>query len=149
MTNDPSTELPPIEMLDAASRAAGMLSWEQSSRSWGLVVASVTAHARSLQKLAALKAENAQIRRERTDRQYMIDALVNMLGPKALEVWRIWQKTRVQRLHFSWGPDAAKLTGEQRAEVILEWDEASKNAVPISNIDGPLPSPPIEEGAGE
>jgi hypothetical protein len=60
-----------------------------------------------------------------TDLSYKMYALVDMLGPKAREVWRGWVKRGVTRVHFSWGPDAGTLTGEERAQIILD---SEKNA---------------------
>ncbi len=73
--------------------------------------------------------------RTATDRQYMIDALSQMLGPKGREVWSLWRAKGVQRIHTSWGPEAHKLSGEEIAEVHLKTEEAIKHAVPLDNID--------------
>lgn len=70
------------------------------------------------------------------DKQYMIEALVSMLGPTALTVWRGWLKKGIQRVHYSWGPDAANLSGEDRAKIMLEWDNAPRTLV--SNVDAAL-----------
>lgn len=74
------------------------------------------------------------------DKQYMIEALVPMLGPTALTVWRGWLKKGIQRVHYSWGPDAANLSGEDRAKIMLEWDNAPRTLV--SNVDAALESKP-------
>jgi hypothetical protein len=63
-------------------------------------------------------------------------ALIHMLGPKGLEVWELWQKNRVKRVHFYWGDEADTLDGEGRAEVILEWDKAIKTK--MDDIDKDL-----------
>lgn len=70
------------------------------------------------------------------DKQYMIEALVSMLGPTALTVWRGWLKKGIQRVHYSWEPDAANLSGEDRAKIMLEWDNAPRTLV--SNVDAAL-----------
>ena len=76
------------------------------------------------------------LRRTTTDRQYMLEAVVQMLGPKGRQVWEMWQTSGVERVHTSWGPDAAKLSGEQIAELHLKLEAAPKQL--ITNIDGHL-----------
>ncbi len=88
-------------------------------------------------RVAELESENSTLRRKTTGR-YMIDALVQMLGPKALQVWRHWQAQGVERFHASWGPDAVNLDGEGRAQVILDMEAASRNAEPITDVDAAL-----------
>lgn len=87
-------------------------------------------------RTAELESEIASWRRTATNRQYMIEALVQMLGPTGLKVWQGWQEKGVQRVHHSWGPEARSLTGEQRAQAILDWDAAPKQR--IDNLDGHL-----------
>lgn len=72
------------------------------------------------QKLAALS-------RTVSDKQYMIDYLVDVLGPNAKKLWKSIQERNVTRTHVSWGPKAASLTGEQRAKMLLNiLEQASK-----------------------
>ena len=90
---------------------------------------------------AALREQTARANKHwRTvnDKQYMIEALVSMLGPAALTVWRGWLEKGIQRIHYSWGPDADNLSGEERAKIMLEWDNAPRTLV--SNVDSALES---------
>lgn len=79
--------------------------------------------------------------RRATDRQYMIEALVPMLGPKAREVWRQWQAQGLQRVHFDWQDDIMALSGEEVAERHLQINEACKTAEPVdmAELDAHLP----------
>jgi len=79
-------------------------------------------------------------RRESTDRLYMIHALVSLLGPKALQVWRQWQGKSVQRIHHDWGPEAHNLDGEGRAQVLLDFEAASVNSTSIEDADAHIES---------
>jgi len=119
--------------------------WE---RDWAIVLAGTEAALSVCESLIRSKVidEAAGVeRREICDRDYMICALVNMLGPNALSVWKAWQDKGVKRVHFSWGPDAAAMTGEERAAVILEMEEARKDAVLIDNVDEHLDASSIRQ----
>lgn len=61
-----------------------------------------------------------------TDRAYFMEAYRNMLGEKGLEVAKMWDDKRVQRVHFSWGPEGFEMTGEERAQHILDWENAPR-----------------------
>ena len=83
-----------------------------------------------------LECENADLKerlakqvRRATDAEYMAHAYRNMLGPKGQEVAAMWSEKRVQRVHFEWGPGAADLTGEKRAETILALEAAPRTPV--------------------
>lgn len=98
------------------------------------------------QRLEAAEARVAELEKERdkawrvaTDHRYMKEAYWYMLGPVGLKVADMWFKKGVLRVHHSWGPEAAALTGEERAQFILDWEEASKTAVPVESIDGDGP----------
>ncbi|RJG46481.1 hypothetical protein D3Y55_21035 [Mesorhizobium sp. DCY119] len=69
-----------------------------------------------------------------TNAEYLMHAYRNMLGEKGRAVADMWDAKRVTRVHFSWGPDAHKLTGEERAQVILDLESAPRREV--LNIDG-------------
>lgn len=86
-------------------------------------------------RLAEVTAERDRLLRQRNDRDYMLHAVVPMLGPKARRVWDGWQAQGVTRLHFDWGPEGEKTTGEERAEVHLQIEEAVKTAVPADELD--------------
>lgn len=93
----------------------------------------------ALARQAAEKdAEIARLRRLATDRKYMLEAYRNMLGPKGLEVATMWERQGVTRQHTSWGPDAYSLSGEERAQVLLDVQTAV--SVPLDFNDGGLPT---------
>lgn len=87
--------------------------------------------------LETVAAERDALRREATDQRYMKQAYWHMLGPKGLEVAAMWQGNGVRRVHHSWGPEAINMTGEERAALILDWETAAREAVPVGSIDGP------------
>lgn len=76
----------------------------------------------------ALEAENKRLSRLATDRLYMMEAYKAMLGPAGLQVVKTWEEMGVTRQHTSWGPEAHKLTGEERAQAILEMQDALSKA---------------------
>ena len=88
-------------------------------------------------QVAGLEDRATRLNRKVNDAEYMKAALVAMLGPNGIAVWQSWQRNRVERVHFDWGPEAHTLTGEERAAIMLEWEEAVKDAKPIEDIDGP------------
>lgn len=88
--------------------------------------------------IADLEKRHKETKRLCIDQAYMTGALVNMLGPNALKVWDQWRVRGVQRVHYDWQPAAKELSGEERAALVLEWDEAAKNAEPIEDFDGHL-----------
>lgn len=85
-----------------------------------------------------------QIRRA-TNAEYMLEAYYNMLGPKGREVADNWRKEGTRRVHYSWGPKAREMTGEQRAEYILYLNEALARSIPIESIDSDLETMAIDE----
>lgn len=85
------------------------------------------------EQIEALSVKVAEFNRLATDRQYLMWAYENMLMKKGLEVAKMWRNKNVKRVHFSWGPDADKLTGEERASLILEWENAPSSVV--KNVD--------------
>ena len=88
------------------------------------------------QQIEALEAERDKWHRRATDGVYMVNAYRNMLGPKGLEVAAMWEAKNTLRVHFDWQPEAWKLTGEERAALILEWESAPKRAMLPGEIDG-------------
>jgi hypothetical protein len=66
----------------------------------------------------------------------MINALYELLGPKAKEIADIWDRSGMVRVHHSWGPEAVNMTGEERAQVLLDFENAPKTQ--ITNVDGHL-----------
>lgn len=85
-------------------------------------------------RIAELEAEVKRLRTLATDRRYMMDAYRAMLGPKGLAVVERWEKNGVTRQHTYWGPDAANLTGEERAQVLIDAESAARREVPF--LDG-------------
>lgn len=79
--------------------------------------------------------EIKRLKRLWTDALYTIEAYYNMLGPKGQEVADMWKKKNVQRMHFSWGPDANKMTGEERAEFILQSEHLLRREVLPGELD--------------
>lgn len=75
-------------------------------------------------EIERLEAKVKELNRIATDRQYMLWAYHSMLGPKALEMVAKWDAKCVNRVHHPWGPEAATMTGEERAELLLKWEEA-------------------------
>ena len=67
------------------------------------------------EELDALK----QVRRLAADAAYMLQAYRNMLGPVALDLVKKWEADGVTRFHCWWGPDATEMSGEERAQVLL------------------------------
>jgi hypothetical protein len=76
----------------------------------------------------------ARERRISTDRLYMLEAAISMLGPIGSQVWQQWQEKGVRRVHYSWGERVSEMTGEDRAQAILDMEAAPKELV--HNIDG-------------
>jgi len=85
------------------------------------------------------------LRREAADKQYMLDAIIPMLGPKGQEVVQMWHDKGVKRIHVDWGPEGIKTSGEERAQLHLDFEEAMKTAVPVDNIDGDTPQREVSE----
>jgi len=88
-------------------------------------------------ELVELRKEVATVTRIATDRRYMMEAYYSMLGPLGREVADQWKANGVLRQHTSWGPEAWKLTGEERARLLLDIEHAPKTR--IDNIDTPRP----------
>jgi hypothetical protein len=89
------------------------------------------------EQIDALTKERDKANRVATDRRYMLDAYWCMLGPNGLKVAQMWKDKGVLRQHTSWGPEASRLTGEERAAVLLDAEIAPKT--PMESIDGSAP----------
>lgn len=76
-----------------------------------------------------------RLNRTATDRAYMLEALAQMLGPKARQVWASWQAQGVQRIHSDWVIDPMSMDGEDVAQIHLDMEEAMKSAVVVEDID--------------
>lgn len=76
------------------------------------------------------------LNRKFIDHKYMFNALYELLGPKAKEIADIWINTGVERTHTSWDPSAMNLSGEERAQILLDIEAAPKTE--MTNIDGGL-----------
>ena len=97
--------------------------------------------------MAALRAraEKAEERLKKqvtraTNAEYMGWAYRNMLGEKGREVAAMWDAKGVKRVHFDWGPEAGNLTGEQRAEQILAWENAPRREILPGELDEDFPT---------
>lgn len=78
---------------------------------------------------AELEKQLQQLRRQYIDQGYMVGALSDMLGPNGLAVWKRWQEQGVVRVHHSWGPRAHEVTGEERAQALLDWENAPREII--------------------
>lgn len=105
------------------------------NRAWNIIGNILTALTPATTDYDALVKERDKWRRIATDRLYMLEAVVPMLGEKGQQVWALWQENRVQRVHFDWGPEGAKTTGEDRARLHLEIEEACQDGEPIEDVD--------------
>lgn len=84
-----------------------------------------------LARVAELEAGLYRAKVVATDRSYMMEAYRSMLGPKGLEVAAMWEKQGVTRQHTSWGPEAWKASGEDRAGWLLDVEVAPKTRMEI------------------
>jgi hypothetical protein len=78
---------------------------------------------------AELEAQLQCLRRDYIDQGYMLGAVTDMLGPTGLAVWKRWQENGVVRVHHSWGPEARDMTGEERAGILLAWEDAPREEI--------------------
>lgn len=85
-------------------------------------------------RIAKLTAEVTRLNRLATDRRYMINAYRAMLSETGEKVAAEWDANGLKRIHFDWGPDAAKLSGEERAKIMLDFANAPSRLV--TDIDG-------------
>ena len=77
-------------------------------------------------KMEGLEASLAAERRRATDAEYMLLAIIPMLGPKGRQVVKMWKDKGIERVHFDWAPGfLAKTSGEDVAQVHLDLDAAS------------------------
>lgn len=99
--------------------------------------------ARLLQEAAEMLARQQEDllaeRRERRNAQMMSHAAAFMLGPKGKQVWELWAESGVQAVNVFWGPEAYKLSGEERAQVLLDFENAPRTLV--TNVDSGATAP--------
>lgn len=100
-------------------------------------------------RIADLEAQLATANRIATDRLYLMEAYRQMLGPKGLLVAKMWFDRRVKRVHHSWGPEAHLLSGEERAQAILDMEAAMKDARRVDYVDGDPIQAERREAAGK
>lgn len=86
--------------------------------------------------------------RTATDRRYMMEAMVQMLGPKGKQVVALWEAKGVKRIHSSWAEGYERLTGEEVAQVHLDLEEAMATAVPLESLDEGLSQVKISDITG-
>lgn len=89
------------------------------------------------EELKGKEADVVRLRRMSTDQAYMLNAYRNMLGDNGMKVVKMWEDRRVTRVHFDWGPDAAKMTGEERAAFILDMEKAPRRQMNFGDGKGP------------
>lgn len=92
-------------------------------------------------ELSRLREVERRANRVATDRLYMMQAYRNMLGEKGLEVAAMWDRAGVLRFHMDWTAEGRLLTGEERAQQILDIEKLPKRL--IENIDRDLPTEPF------
>lgn len=85
-------------------------------------------------RIAELEAKVAAQVHRATNAEYFNVAYRNMLGPVGRQVAEMWREKGVRRVHFDWGPEADNLTGEERAQIILDVENAPSRVV--EDIDG-------------
>lgn len=126
---------------DTMMAGGGFLLREAASRLQAPAVAEVE----------GMRAEINRLRRLATDRSYMMTAYRQMLGPKGCEVAAMWDAKGVERQHTSWGPKAAEMTGEERAQVHLDIEAQPKTE--NLDLDGGFPRSraprPLRTGGSE
>lgn len=76
------------------------------------------------QKLAVKR-----LNRENKELHYRNTLMLQLLGPKALEYMRLQESRGVAWEHISWGPKAHELTGEERAQFLLDAESLPKTQV--------------------
>lgn len=71
-------------------------------------------------ELLKLQLENKQLRKDLQAAKRMESLMTQFLGPEALKLFKYWKSGGLVSAHFSWGPEAHKMTGEERAKLALE-----------------------------
>jgi hypothetical protein len=129
---------------------------EKIDRLWGAILNERQATARAVSRAEAAEQQvrdmEGEVRRLTTvaaDRAYFMEAYRSMLGTIGLKVAKMWDEKRVKRVHHSWGPDAFSMTGEERAQLILDWEEAALTAVPVEFVDTPPDARLLLKDGGE
>jgi hypothetical protein len=103
-------------------------------------------NARIRSKTTELEEKLKRVNRIATDKEYMLHAYRSMLGPKALELVELWESKGVTRQHTFWGPDAHKLTGEERAQELLKVATALPSHTTFDDSDIAIRALPIDKG---
>lgn len=73
----------------------------------------------SRNELLKLQLENKKLRSDLQAAKRMDALMVQFLGPVALKLYNYWKSSGLVSAHFSWGPEAHKMTGEERAALAL------------------------------
>ncbi len=94
-----------------------------------------------------LQTDITALRREVNDAVYMKAAYYQMLGETGRAVADMWLAKGVKRVHHSWGPEAHKMTGEERAAFIMEVERAPRTKMDFK--DGELQRSTATEAKGE
>lgn len=82
-----------------------------------------------LTELLTRRKSEAAAGRVATDRLYMMEAYRSMLGPTGVTVARLWADRGVRRVHHDWGPEGLALSGEERAQFLLDMEAAPRQLV--------------------
>ena len=90
------------------------------------------------QRFAELDKQHAALGRKLVGITQIHAATISMLGPKGREVVKMWHDKGVVGLHFSWGPEGARTSGEERAQLHLDIEKACESAELIENVDSHL-----------
>ncbi|MAG25056.1 hypothetical protein CMI47_05690 [Candidatus Pacearchaeota archaeon] len=87
------------------------------------------------ERIEALEGERDAWRDTAKQLANRLEHILPMLGPKAREVERMWSSKGIKFMHVDYGPDGAKTSGEDRAQLHLDIADALESAEPITNID--------------
>lgn len=71
-------------------------------------------------------------RRRATDAEYMLRAIIPMLGEKGRQVVKAWEDKSVVRVHTDWVVDPMSMQGEEVAQIQLDMMKAADEAVPLT-----------------
>ena len=143
------SDLPELRFLDEAARAIGQTNWDLVCTLYGegtLLRRSIVIHARTLQKLAELEAENARRSLERDEAREQFDNHVKWASGQAqILEWRIEVTSTVLEGVRAWLRDERLNTYrymegaqfyEDKSTAIDDINEA------LAQLARPLPSPP-------
>lgn len=112
---------------------------EAMSEAASLIQSQAAESAADKARIAELEKKLADERHRATNAEYFNVAYRNMLGPVGVKVAEMWREKNVRRIHFDWGPEAVNLTGEERAQIILDMENMPSREVDDIDNDGKGP----------